>query len=152
LAAGLSFASDGGLALSYDSETLTPPATDVRSRRGLGTATPFATCSTQIPRCSRDARVATTGDLTRALAQPDVAASFGGSTPVFGSDPRGADGSILVVTRPDGTSVGLGGSCDSTTCGRPLTSGLATLQTVLYQLSGQQLADPTCASLPTSPP
>ncbi|HVU50207.1 MAG TPA: hypothetical protein VHL80_05955 [Polyangia bacterium] len=152
LASGLTFASEGGLALSYDSETLTPPATDVRSRRGSGMTTPFATCSTQLPRCSRDARVATTRDLTRALAQPDVAASFGADTPVFGSDPRGSDGSITVVTRPDGTSVGLGEPCFSTVCDHPLTSAFQTLESVLARISEQQLSDPTCAALPTSPP
>jgi hypothetical protein len=152
LPTALTFASEGGLTLWSDSETLTPPATDVRSRTAFSSATPFASCSTQIPRCSRDARVVTTGDVARALAQPDVAPSFGGSTPVFGSDPRGGDGSILVVTRPEGTSVGLGGACADATCKRPLTPGLGMLETVLYGLSSQQDTDPTCAALPTSPP
>jgi hypothetical protein len=152
LPTALTFASEGGLSLYSDSETLMPPATDVLSRTAFSTATPFASCSTPVPRCSRDARVVTTGDVARALAQPDVAPSFGGSTPVFGSDPRGGDGSLLVVTRPDGTSVGLGGSCAAGSCARPLTPGLAMLQTTLYRLSEQQMTDPTCAALPTSPP
>ena len=63
-----------------------------------------------------------------------------------------SDGSILVVTRPEGTSVGLGGACGDATYKRPLTPGLGMLETVLYRLSEQQDTDPTCAALPTSPP
>jgi hypothetical protein len=145
LATTLTFANDGGLSQFHDSETLSPPATDVRSRAPFGTATASTMCTTQLPRCSRDARVTTTGDVTRALAQPGVAAAFGASTPVFGSDPRPADGQILIVKRADGTSFGIGGPCSD--CARPLTPALRTLGTVLQTLSFQQFGDPACASL-----
>ena len=151
LATALTFGAEGGLSTFTESQTLTPPATDVLSRRAFNTGTTFATCSAKIPRCSRDARVVTTGDVAHALAQPDVGPSFGGNTPVFGSDPRGADGSILVVTRPDGKSVGIGGPCAQGNCARPVPAGLAMLQSVLDGLSEQQHSDATCAALPTSP-
>lgn len=147
LPSALTFADEGGLVAHADSEALTPPATDVRTRMTSGTTT---TCTTKIPRCSRDARVTTTADVTRALAAPGVAASFGSNRPVFGADPRVVDGSVLFVTRADGTSLGIGGSCASG-CAHPLTPALANLGAVLHTLSAQQLRDAACSALNPRP-
>jgi hypothetical protein len=149
LASGLTFARDGGLSLFEDSELIAPPATDVHTRTSSDAATPPVTCTTKIPRCSRDARVTTTGDVARALAAPGVVSSFGTGTPVFGLDARSADGNIFVVTRPDGASVGIGATC--TGCAQPLPPGLQALGSVLERLSAQQLADPACAVLAAGP-
>jgi hypothetical protein len=148
--AALTFADEGGLVARSDSETLMPPSTDVRTRMTFGASATTKMCTTQVPRCSRDARVTTTADVTRALAAPGVAASFGSDRPVYGADPRVVDGSVLFVTRADGKSLGIGGSCASG-CARPLTPALATLGSVLHALSAQQLRDAACATLNASP-
>ncbi|HEX4404012.1 MAG TPA: hypothetical protein VH560_04240 [Polyangia bacterium] len=144
LATGLSFAYVGGLSAFDDGDAIAPPNAFTLTRTYADrTKTPL-TCAPKIPRCSRDARVVTTGDVTRALALPGVKSSFGPSTPVFGTDARESDGSIMIVTAPDGTSVGLGGPCPS--CARPTTAGLNALRATLGTLSEQQRADVSCAA------
>ncbi len=142
LPTGFDYASDGGLSLWTDASHVTPAATYTRVTTHYD-GTPDVTCTAPIPRCSRDARVVTTGDLTRALTNPAAASAFAANMPVFGSDYRPADGSILVVSRPDGTSVGIGGRCDS--CPRPLPAALAELATVIVRFDQQMRATPTCA-------
>jgi hypothetical protein len=144
LPTGLTFALVGGLSAFNDSDAIAPPNTFTLTRSYADqTKTPLS-CAPKIPRCSRDARVVTTGDITRALAQPGVKSAFGPNTPVFGSDPRGADGDIMVVTAPDGTSVGIGGPC--TACAHAATPALSALEQTLDTLSVQQRADPSCAA------
>jgi len=144
LATGLTFALVGGLSSYDDSDAIAPPNTFTLTRSYADQTKAPITCAPKIPRCSRDARVVTTGDITRALAQPGVKSAFGPNTPVFGSDPRDADGDIMVVTAPDGTSVGIGGPCVS--CARPSTPALGALEQTLETLSEQQHADPSCAA------
>jgi hypothetical protein len=100
-----------------------------------------------IPRCSGDARVVTTSDLTRALLAPSVAAAFATPTPVFGEDARPVDGAILVIRRADGKSIGVGGRCraGSSLCARPLTDELAALPELFSRLQSQR----TLQSCPT---
>jgi hypothetical protein len=144
LATGLTFSLVGGLSAFNDSDAIAPPNTFTSTRSYADqTKTPIS-CAPKIPRCSRDARVVTTGDIARALAQPGVKSSFGPDTPVFGNDPRDADGNIMIVTAPDGTSVGIGGPCAS--CARPSAPDLDALEQTLEALSEQQHADPSCAA------
>jgi hypothetical protein len=141
---GLDFAWVGGLALASDASTIASPGT-YTLKRTFADGTPPASCMVAIPRCARDARVVTTGDLERALAQPGVAAAFAGTTPVYGSDTRPSDGSVLMLTRPDGRSVALGGAC--TGCPHPVTPALSTLESALLDLSWQMRGMPACAAL-----
>jgi hypothetical protein len=144
LATGLAFADVGGLSAFNDSDAITPPNAFTLTRTYAELTKPPISCAPKIPRCSRDARVVTTGDIARAIAQPGVKSSFGPDTPVFGSDSRDADGEIMIVTAPDGTSVGIGGPCVS--CAHPTTPALDALEQTLGALSEQQRADVSCAA------
>jgi hypothetical protein len=145
LNAPLDFGWEGGLAFSTDVSAIAPPATYMLSRTFLDPGTPPRTCSAAIPRCARDARIVTTGDLVRALAEPSIAASFGPNTPVFGYDDRPSDGSVLVLRRPDGQSVALGTPCSG--CEHPLTRPMETLQSILVSLSLQMSSAAPCSAL-----
>jgi hypothetical protein len=148
----LSFAWEGGLAFSYDEVRLEPAARYVRTRHYTMSQAqqPSLSCAVAVPRCSRDSRVATTGDVARAMALPDVAAAFGPDAPLFGENARAHDGAVLVVRRADGKSVAIGPDCHSDPnvglCGKPLTDGLRELERVLVTLDAQGLPDPACAN------
>jgi hypothetical protein len=91
----------GGLAPSYSTYMLTPCAAyqvDVVRTGEAPPNTPPRTCSDTIPRCWADA-------VTRALADADVVAALAAANEtdsmqddkVYGGDPRGADGAVIVV-------------------------------------------------------
>jgi len=158
LAAGVNWFANGGLALFSDWSALAPPSTFTRVRTFYGPqATPAstATCMADVPRCSRDARVVTTADVTAALAHPDVKAAL--QVPgqlVYGLDSRPSDGAVLVVEAGAG-SFAVGGPCQPGTtdfCARALPPGLAALARSLTGLDEQQMRAPACAALPTSAP
>ena len=94
------------------------------------------------------------GDLAGAVANADVKSAFAGTTTVFGSDPRGCDGSVTEVTY-GGKTIEVGGdSCASrSACGPastpcvPVPSGLRSLVTLLANLDAQELATPSCQSV-----
>ncbi len=150
---------DGGFRAYADSSDLMTPARYTRTRRfvdPVGTTTTPVSCTTNIPRCSLDARVATTGDIAAALGHPDVKAAFArGGMLVYGHDSRPVDGSILIVQK-DGGSFGIGGPCDPATdlsfCARSVPPGLMELLRVLTDVDSQQQATPPCGSLPSTPP
>ncbi len=145
LTASLSFGWEGGLAFIHDKSTIAAPAVYTRERTFLDPSTPPLACSSAIPRCARDARAVTTGDIVHALALPGIADSFGPDTPVFGFDSRAGDGSVLVLRRNDGTSVALGTPCAA--CPHPLTPEMATVVSLFDGLSTQMLAAPSCSAL-----
>jgi hypothetical protein len=145
LAEPLGFAFEGGLGFSYDSSALAPPATFARRRVFTSAPMPDLNCSTAIPRCARDSRVVTTADLARVLTDPAVVSAYaGGVTPVYGYDHRANDGAVLVLRRPDGTSLAIGGDCDG--CARPLTPALKAVPPVFSLLEQQMFATPACAA------
>jgi hypothetical protein len=145
LAEPLAFAFEGGLSFSYDSSELAPPATFARRRVFTFEPKPDLNCSTAIPRCARDSRVVTTGDVARVLTDPGVVAAYaGGLTPVYGYDFRANDGAVLILRRSDGTSLAIGGECDG--CARPLTPALKAVPPVFSLLEQQVIATPACAA------
>ena len=106
---------------------------------------PDLNCATAIPRCARDSRVVTTADVARVLTDPGVVSAYAaGLTPVYGYDFRANDGAVLVLRRPDGTSLAIGGECDG--CARPLTPALRAVPPVLSLLEQQMFATPACAA------
>jgi hypothetical protein len=129
------FERDGGeLSLWFERFSLDPPAlfTGTRTSNDAPGGSP-ETCAVQIPRCSADARVITTADLTRALAAPSVASAFGATMSFLGS--MGGMSTYLVIQRGDGNSLGIGGECAATdTLCRPLTDELRAVSTILGQL------------------
>ncbi|MEA2696812.1 MAG: hypothetical protein QOI66_1083 [Myxococcales bacterium] len=143
------FATEGGLALSRDSASVAPPARYTRTRTFVDPAMPARTCDAPIPRCSRDARVVTTGDLTAALNAPGVQASFTKELSVFGYDSRANDGGILILRRPDGTVLGIGEDCSLTVtgCNKPIPAPLAQLSFVMARFDQQMRLTPECAAL-----
>jgi len=144
LALSMKYGSEGGLVSRTDSSTIDPPASYTLTQTFANRAAmPDQQCTATIPTCARDARVVTTSDLTRVLTNPVVAAAFATATPVFGYDPRPVDGSILVLRRPDGTSLGIGNSRP----GAGVPPELLDAQTVLLRLNAQMLGDPACANV-----
>ena len=108
----LTFAQEGGLSFYYDSSQLAPPAAYARRRVFTVEPMPDLNCSAAIPRCARDSRVVTTADVARVLTDPGVVSAYAaGLTPVYGYDFRANDGAVLVLRRPDGTSLAMGGDC-----------------------------------------
>jgi hypothetical protein len=141
----LAFAFEGGLGAWFDSSKLTPPVTFARQRVFTLNPMPDLNCATAIPRCARDSRVVTTADVARVLTDPGVVSAYaGGLTPVYGYDHRANDGAVLVLRRPDGTSLAIGGECDS--CARPLTPALRAVPPVFSLLEQQMFATPACAA------
>jgi hypothetical protein len=145
LAERLAFAFEGGLSFSYDSSALAPPVTYARRRVFTFEPKPDLNCSAAIPRCARDSRVVTTADVARVLTDPGVVAAYaGGVTPVYGYDFRNNDGAVLILRRPDGTSLAIGGECDG--CARPLTPALKAVGPVFSLLEQQMFATPACSA------
>ena len=145
LAEPLAFAFEGGLGAWFESSELTPPVTFARRRVFTFNPMPDLTCATAIPRCARDSRVVTTADVARVLTDPGVVSAYAaGLTPVYGYDYRANDGAILVLRRPDGTSLGIGGDCDG--CARPLTPALKAVPPVFGLLEQQMFATPACSA------
>ena len=143
LSLSMSYGAEGGLGVSSDVSAIAPPATYTLTRTFSTPASPDQQCAVSLPLCSRDAHVVTTGDLTRVLTTPTVAAAFGADTPVFGVDSRPYDGRILVLHRPDGDSLGIGEAAPAS----PVPAPIADVKTVLGRLDGQMSSAPACASL-----
>ncbi|HEX3695028.1 MAG TPA: hypothetical protein VH374_06520 [Polyangia bacterium] len=139
----IAFNWNGGLVGFADSSSVAPPAAFTSHRDFFQPQPPPMPidCAAAIPRCSADARVVTTSDVTKALAAPSVASAFAAPMPLYGVDERPTDGAIFVVSRPDGKSIGIGGPCDASAgslpCGRPLTDDLRALSTLFFNLKSQ---------------
>ena len=105
------------------------------------------TCMTVVPRCTRDSRVVTTADITRVVNDPNVLAAYGAGTPVYGDDARVYDGAVLILRRPNGTSLAIGSMC-SAPCSvtNPLTPALSAAGLVLRDLDQQMLNTTACAA------
>jgi hypothetical protein len=139
----MTYGPEGGLVNRSDSSAIAPPAAYVLTRK-FGSATmPDQQCMAALPLCARDARVVTTSDLARVLTNAVVAGAFGTNMPVFGYDPRPVDGSILVLHRPDGRTLGIGES----RAGADVPPELLEAQRVLSRLDGQMRGEPACATL-----
>jgi hypothetical protein len=110
-------------------------------------------CSSTLP-CYK-MNLVTTTEVAAALEDPDVKAALGGGTSVYGSDPRGCDGTVLMLTFGNGAPITLGDDCSpSTGCGLPtpggcvpVPPGLAALRALLRQLDAQELAQAACAKV-----
>lgn len=150
LGESLDFAWEGGLGFYTDSMQLSAPSTFSRRRVFRDTAMPDLTCRTPIPRCARDSRVVTTSDVVRVIAAPGVTSVFAaGTTPVYGYDARANDGSILVLRRPNGTSLGIGTDCPGCSSGasaRSLTPALRAVVPAFSALDRQLTATPACSA------
>ena len=147
LAEPLAFAWEGGLSFYGEASQLTPPATYGRRRTYYMGTMPDLTCATAIPRCTRDSRVVTTSDIARAINEPTVLAAYATTTPVYGYDYRANDGQILILRRPDGTSLGIGSTCNGcspTAVANPLTPALS----VSAPCSGRSIA--RCSTPPAA--
>jgi hypothetical protein len=75
-----------------------------------------------------------------------VSAYAGGVPPVYGYDYRNNDGQVLILRRPDGTSLAIGGDCNG--CGsiiHPLTPALKAVPPVFSLLEQQMFATPACS-------
>ena len=143
LALSLSYGAEGGLVASSSSSAIAPPAAYSFTQTFTRSTMPNQQCMAALPLCARDARVVTTSDLTRVLTDPVVAGAFGANMPVFGYDSRPVDGSIFVLHRPDGQTVGIGSSRTDT----PVPPELLQAQKVLSRLDAQMLGDPACANI-----
>jgi hypothetical protein len=136
---------EGGNGIYSDTAQVMPAATYTRRRVFRDGATPDLNCATPVPRCARDSRVVTTSDIVRVISEPTVAAAFAaGTTPVYGEDARAYDGTILVLRRADGTSLGIGPEC--TGCPKPLTPALRAVVPVFRELQRQSIATAECSA------
>jgi hypothetical protein len=96
----------------------------------------------------------TVGQVANAFFADDVQTAFKGSTPLYGSDPRGCDGAVLDITYQSKT-IEVGGDCsDSKSCVGapppvcvPIPAGVKALADLLRQLDQQELETKNCASV-----
>jgi len=140
----MSYGADGGLVYRTRSSSIAPLAAYSVTQKFPGSTTmPDQQCMAALPLCARDARVVTTSDLTRTLTNPVVAGAFGADMPVFGYDSRPVDGTILVLRRADGQTVGIGSSRP----GAVVPPELLEAQKLLSRLDAQMLGDPACANV-----
>jgi hypothetical protein len=138
----ISFSNAGGeLASYYETYGAAPPATfsAARTANTPGIVVP-APCATAIPRCSGDARVVTTSDVTRVLSEPSIAAAFATPATVFGG--TAGFNYRLEVQRADGTGISIGSPCvPPDGCTRALTPAAFDVQMALRTLYWQRVAD-----------
>jgi hypothetical protein len=140
----MTYGQEGGLVDRTDSSTIAPPAAYGFTRKFANRTTMSdQQCMVPLPLCARDARVVTTSDLTRVLTNAVVAGAFGTDLPLFGYDPRPTDGTILVLHRSDGKTLGIGRSGP----GAEVPPELLEAQTVLSRLDGQMLGDSACVNI-----
>lgn len=103
-------------------------------------------CVAVLPAC--DSEPVDKGDLSTALAAPDVESAFTtDETVVLGLDTRASDGAVLIVERLDGKRITIGYPCAVT--GRVCTvipEGVQRLADLLARLSDEQAAAGPCAS------
>jgi hypothetical protein len=139
---------EGGNGLWSESSQLTPPNAYKLTRR-YAEPQPELACTNALPRCGAGYDRFTTADLIAALGAPDVVAAFAQPTPLlYGYDSRANDGSVLVLRRPDGHGLLIGGRCGiGSPCAREVTAGMAHLESLIIKLLDQQRAAPGCEAL-----
>jgi len=140
----LSYGAEGGLVSRSRTSSIAPLAAYSLTQTFPRSTTPDQQCMATLPLCARDARVVTTSDLTRVLTNPIVTSAFGPQMPVVGYDERPVDGSIFVLRRPDGQSVGIGRSQPGAAV---VPTELLEAQAILSRLDTQMLGDPACAAV-----
>ena len=116
---------------------------------GLDAGPCMCSCSAMIDYCATsDGGTVDTLHVIVAFNDADVRAAFADQTStLYGRDTRPADGQVFVVTRGDGRHFEVGAECAGASGCRAIPAGLARLQTVLTNLTTQQLARPECAAL-----
>lgn len=130
------FHDDGGLRLSADSSTLTPPRSHEIART-TGGGNP-ATCTRDVP-CTSASAVSVAA-IEAAVANADVQAALAKPKgALYGGDPRPFDGTVWILARDDGRDFTVGSG--------DVPAGLRALETLLRQLSTETLAAPECAAL-----
>ncbi|MFO0760057.1 MAG: hypothetical protein U0359_26475 [Byssovorax sp.] len=140
----------GGLVAYNESSALSPCRTFTHVRTAAGEPGPDKQCSVEIGGC--DTETDGLHALETALAHPDVTAAFAGSVPVYGTDPRPCDGSVLAITRGDKTIL-VGGDCGTgTSCiqGQQCTEVPAGVRALADALAAVELAamkKPDCSSV-----
>jgi hypothetical protein len=154
LSANLTFGHDGGNAIYRDSNRLTASTftitRDYSLRAGRDGAT-TASCSPSLPACGTTDAVSV-ATINADLADPEVQELWSlpqSPVPLFGTDPRPADGTVYAIALDDGHKVLVGGQCASpamSSC-RYIPAGLVQLTQDLQKLATAMLADPVCEGL-----
>jgi hypothetical protein len=148
LADVLAWGPTGGLVSSTSGSTASPCRTykhDVTPVSGGA----GKSCTVELPACGADALGV--ADLEAAFAHADVVAAFGQTDPLFGTDPRPCDGSVLMVTRGGkniyvGGECGTGVNCSSSAC-VPVPAGVRALANTLAALDTAMLATADCKAI-----
>jgi hypothetical protein len=154
LSDNLTFGHDGGNAIYWDVNRLTASTftitRDYSLRAGRdGAAT--ASCSPSLPACGA-ADAVSVATINADLADPDVQGLWSlpqNPAPIFGTDPRPADGTVYSIALDDGSKVLVGEQCASpamSSC-RYIPAGLVRLTQDLQKLATAMLADPVCQGL-----
>lgn len=113
-----------------------------------GTSSPKS-CTAELPACTTGGNLVAT--LEAALDNPEVLAAFSQDNPIFGTDPRPCDGSVLSITFVGktilvGGECGVGQSCSTATC-VPIPAGVSALAAQLRAIDTQMLATPACQAV-----
>lgn len=144
------FGNTGGLAISEDDVTLSPPASYVHTRHPLATTPPDVSCAPALPPCNSSDLI-DVADVMRDIADPDVQSILSKGAkpgPVLGYDSRPVDGQVFQFVRSDGVGLFVGSPCTSGAiqC-TPIPAGVSKLVADLRALDTQQLKDASCAAL-----
>jgi hypothetical protein len=154
LSANLTFGHDGGYVSYSDVNRLTATTFTITrnyTQRADRDGATMASCSPNLPACGATGAV-TVATINADLADPDVQGVWAlpqDPVPIFGSDPRLADGTVYSIALDDGRKVLVGGQCASpamSSC-RYIPAGLLQLTQDLQSLAAAMIADPVCTGV-----
>lgn len=149
LAEAVSWGPNGGFVAYTEDSSLSECRKYTYTRMPAGDPMPMKTCSVDLGGC--DAGPLSVHDVEKALAHPDVVAAFAASIPLYGTDPRPCDGTVLQInvgseTVLVGGDCGSGVSCGQSTC-IAVPPGLRALANLLRQIDDQQIKLGECAQV-----
>lgn len=152
LSTTVSWGPSGGLVQWVDSSSLSACRTYQHVRTpgyGSGPDAGSPSCSVELGGC--DAGPVAVHEVEQALAHPDVTAALAGSVPLYGTDPRPCDGSVLHIT-VGSKSIEVGGDCSAgggclggQSC-VPIPPGVSALADVLASVDQEALKQGDCAT------
>lgn len=139
---------NGGMAAWYDKSALLPCNTYQRQRFTNPTSTtPTQSCTSTVRQCAGgdvDASDSITlGEVTRALAHPDVQAALAKAPVLYGRDTRPVDGVVLRITT-GGKQIEVGDDCAGASGCTEVPAGVKALVALLTDLDERKTLPDAC--------
>jgi hypothetical protein len=141
--------SDGGEVAYTGHSQISACRTYTHERIPSDPKVPTLACTTQVGDCG--SKPVSVREIEAALAHPDVVAALSSETSLYGSDPRGCDGTVLRVQVGTklleiGDDCSQAGNCGGSHACTPVTTGLQALADVLSLVDKQELEKVECSA------